>query len=335
MTGRRVRLGIVGAGAMARRHLTALAVRPEATVAAVCDADAGLAERMARGVGGTAYTEWEAMLDAEPLDGLFVCTPPAVHLGPAAAAFERGVPVYLEKPLARSVGDGEAIVAAWRASGALCAVGYQWRSIDVLDRLRAELGGAVPGLLVCRSLGPTERGRSGAWFGDAAASGGILFELGSHDIDLLRALAGPVAAVQGASAAGLLATSAEDAPALDDAVAIVMEFSGGGLGVIALGWTDAQEPPVYTLDVMAADVALRLDLDPEFRLRGRARGADVDARAADDPRRAAVAGFLAAISGGGQAAVPCSPEDALGTLRVALAAEEAIAAGGRVPVVGG
>ena len=178
-----------------------LAGHPDAIVAAVCDAQVDVAGAMAAATGATAYTDWEAMFEAEPLDGVFVCTPPAVHLGPARAAFERGVPVYLEKPLARSLDDGEAIVAAWRESGVLCAVGYQWRSVDLLDRLRAELGGASPGLLVSRSLGPTERGRAGQWFGDARESGGILFELGSHDIDLQRAIAGRVTAVQAASAA--------------------------------------------------------------------------------------------------------------------------------------
>ena len=244
--------------------------------------------------------------------------------------------MYLEKPLARSLDDGEAIVAAWRESGVLCSVGYQWRSVDLLDRLRAELGGASPGLLVSRSLGPTERGRAGQWFGDARESGGILFELGSHDIDLQRAIAGRVTAVQAASAAGLLATAAEGAPALDDAVAIVMHFAGGGLGVVALGWTEAQDPAVYSLDVMAGDVALRLDdLDPGFRLHGRARGVEVDVTAADDPRRSSIARFLDAVAGGGQAAVPCSPEDALGTLRVALAAERAVATDVTVDVSGG
>ena len=44
-----------------------------------------------------------------------------------------------------------------------------------------------------------------------------------------------------------------------------MHFAGGGLGVVALGWTEAQDPAVYSLDVMAGDAALRLDdLDPGF-----------------------------------------------------------------------
>ena len=327
-----MRIGIVGAGAIARRHVAALAEHPDASVAAVCDLNAAVAEETAGLAGGAAaYEDWGAMLGGERLDAVFVCTPPGAHLGPAAAAFERGLPVYLEKPLARSATDGAAIVEAWRASGAVCAVGYQWRSVDVLDRLRAEVGGVAPGLLVSRGLGPAERGRTGTWFEDARASGGILFELASHDIDLQRAVAGPVAEVQAASAAGLLATAADGAP-LDDAVAVLMRFAGGGLGIVALGWTEAQQPPVYTLDVMAADLALRLDLERLPRLHGRSSGADVDATAAADPRSASVARFLDAVSGGGQSAVACSPEDALGTLRTVLAAEQAIATGEGVAV---
>jgi predicted dehydrogenase len=56
---------------------------------------------------------------------------------------------------------------------------------------------------------------------------------------------------------------------------------------------------------------------------------------AANPRRASIARFLAAVSGGGQSAVACSPEDALGTLRVALAAERSVATGERIAVDGG
>jgi len=331
-----VRIGFLGAGAIARRHLVALAEHPTVSVAAVCDLNPAVAEETARAAGAAAaYTDPEGMLDAGRLDAVFVCTPPGAHRASAEAAFERGLPVYLEKPLARSQADGEAIVEAWRRSGAVCAVGYQWRSIDVLDSLRASLAGRAPGLLVSRGLGPAERGRTGAWFEDARASGGVLFELASHDIDLQRTVAGPVVEVQAASAAGLLATAAEGAPDLDDAVAVVMRFAGGGLGIVALGWTEAQEPPVYSLEVMAADAALRLDLGDRPRLHGRSRGEAIDLTAENDARSSSVARFLDAVWGGGQSAIACSPEDALGTLRVALAAEQAVATGERVAVAGG
>ena len=63
------------------------------------------------------------MFDAEALDAVFVCTPPAAHVESASEALGRGVAVYLEKPLARGEEDGAAIARAWRESGAVCAGG--------------------------------------------------------------------------------------------------------------------------------------------------------------------------------------------------------------------
>ena len=313
-----MRVGFIGAGAIARSHLGILADLPDVSVAAVCDLSPAVAEETAAAAGAAAYGDPGAMLASEELDAVFVCTPPGAHLAAAKPVFERGLPVYLEKPLARTVADGEAIVDAWRESGVVCAVGYQWRSLEVLDRVRAELGSDPPGLVVSRGIGPAQRGRTSSWFEDARASGGVLFELASHDVDLQRAVAGPVAEVQASAAGGLLATAAAGAPDLDDTVAVVMRFAGGGIGIVALGWTDAQDPPVYSLDVMAADVALRLDL-----------------AGAANPRRASIARFLDAAAGAGQSAVACSPQDALGTLRVALAAERSVATGERIAVDGG
>jgi myo-inositol 2-dehydrogenase/D-chiro-inositol 1-dehydrogenase len=315
-----VRIGLIGAGAIARRHVGVLSALDGVELAAVCDSDPARAESIA--AGAAVYGSWQGLLE-HPLDAVFVCTPPAAHAEPAIAALQRGLAVYLEKPLARTAGDGEAIAAAWRKSGGVCAVGYQWRSLGLLGRVRDELAGAAPGMLISRSVGPTEPGRAASWFGDPAASGGILFELGSHDIDLQQALAGPAASVQALSGRGLGAGGG----ALDDAVAVLVRYAGGGLGVISVAWTEQQDPAIYELDVLAPDVALHLALDPRFRLEGRAHGGTVDQQEADDPRTSAVTGFLDAAQRGDPAPVACTPEDALGTLRVALAAETAIATG--------
>jgi predicted dehydrogenase len=336
-----VRLGFVGIGAIASHHLGVLGLHPDVEVSAVCDADAGRAQEVAARIGARAHTDWERLLDRERLDAVVICTPPMAHAAPAIAALQRGIPVYLEKPLARAIGDGEAIVAAWRRTGTICAVGYQWRSLDILDRARTELAGAVPGMLISRSIGPTEPGRGdarrmsadGSWFIDPSLSGGILFELGSHDIDLQVALAGRAASVHAVSASGLLALAGTSAPSgLDDAVGVIVRYAAGAIGAILVAWTDAQDPPVYSLDLMAVDVALQLDLDPGFRLRGRSHGGRVDVTAAADPRVSTISRFLDAVRTGRQDGVPCSPGDALDTLHVALAAEEAIATGQPVAV---
>jgi myo-inositol 2-dehydrogenase / D-chiro-inositol 1-dehydrogenase len=341
-----VRVGLAGAGAIAEHHLRVLAAQPGVEVAAVCDVDEGRAAAIARRAGARAFNGWEAMLATAEIDALFVCTPPMHHAAPALAAFERGLAVYLEKPLARSLPDGEAIAAAWRASGAVCAVGYQWRSLDVLAELRTLLRGARPGMLVSRSFGPTEAARrdldhaskgsdpdiASGWFADPRAGGGILFELASHDVDLQIALAGPVESVQATSGSGLLALAGRSPSALDDAVALLLQFAGGGLGAVHVAWNPAQRPPLYALDVHAPDVALQLALDPDFVLRGRAHGAEVAATGAVGPRTSSVAQFLAAARNGDPASVACSPDDALDTLRAVLACERALASGERVAV---
>ena len=106
-------------------------------IAAICDLDERRADAVAQRIPANAYSDWEAMLAVEQLDALFVCTPPLHHARPAVAALAAGIPVYLEKPLARSLADGRAIVSAWQKSGTVCAVGYQWRSLDVLAELHA------------------------------------------------------------------------------------------------------------------------------------------------------------------------------------------------------
>ena len=172
----------------------------------------------------------------------------------------------------------------------------------------------------------------GSWFLDPRRSGGILFELGSHDIDLQLAVAGPVGSVWATAARGRLALAGAPAGELDDAVSVFLQFESGCLGAVHIGWTDAQDPPVYSLDVQAPRPRFRLDLDPDFRLIGRAGGSAIDAVASADPRDSSVDRFLEAVRAGDRSLVPCTPADALGTLRTILACEQAIATGERVTV---
>jgi predicted dehydrogenase len=335
-----VKVGFVGAGAIVEHHVRVLAMQAEVDVAAVCDLDELRAAEVAVRLGARPYCEWKTMLAEEELDVLFVCTPPPGHAEPAVAALALGVPVYVEKPLARTLADGLAIVDAWNASRVVCAVGYQWRSLDVLDDLRLHLGDARPGMMVSRSMGPTEGARSdlehvragteASWFVDPSRSGGILFELGSHDIDLQLALAGSAESVQAYAGSGLLALAGKPAAGLHDTVSVLLRFAHGGLGAVHVAWSDAQVPPIYTLDVLAPKVALHLELDPSFKLRGQAYGLDVCATGSVHPRVSTVTRFLDAVRAGDPAAVACSPVQALETLRVALACEVAISTGRRV-----
>ena len=225
------------------------------------------------------------MLGAEALDGVFVCTPPAAHLAPRPPRSSAASP---STSRSRSPGRPPTARPSSRRGGERRRLRGR---LPVAQPRRARprprrAGRRVPGLLVCRSLGPAQRGRSG---------------------DVVRATRGRAAASSSSSQA-TTSTSSGPSPARSRRCRrrrpagswprqpparltstmpspIVMRFAGGGLGMVALGWTDAQQPPVYSLDVMAADVALRLDLAGPGRVHGRSHGADVDS--AGGPTRAA------------------------------------------------
>jgi predicted dehydrogenase len=260
---------------------------------------------------------------------VFVCTPPLQHREPAVAALERGIHVYLEKPVARGLEDARAIVEAAERAAAVCAVGYQWRAVEVLDDLRAALEGQELGLLIGIGTGPT---KSRPWFLDRAQGGGNLLERASHGIDLQRAVAGEVVAVQARASSVRLAQSAGPRGDIDDAAAIVLHFAGGAVGSTTIAWTRDGLPGKYSLDVHGSESSLHLELDPDFTLTGVSRGRTIDARGTQHPIERGVQRFLAAARDGDTTSVFSAPRDAAGTLAVVLACEQALADGGTIAV---
>lgn len=319
-----LRIGIIGTGWIAESHRQTLENVPGAEVSAVCDLDEERAAAFAHKAGARAYGRFEELLAAEELDAVFVCTPPRAHLGPALAALGAGIPLYLEKPIARSLEDASRIVEAVEASGAVSAVGYQWHALELLDDIAQLLAGDQVGLVVGTSIGPTA---SRPWFLDRQAGGGNLLERGSHHLDLVRTVAGEVGAVQAAAGHVRLARSSMAEGDIDDAVTLVLELVSGALATVVVAWTQPDQPGTYALDVVAPHSTLRLDLDPDFTLKGMSNGQQVSRRARTHPSEASVGRFLAAARAKDPSAVVCRPADALGTLRIAVAAERALETG--------
>jgi predicted dehydrogenase len=317
-----IRIGLLGAGWIAADHARVLARRDDVELVAVCDVDRSRAERLAD--GAAVYERWQELLDRERPDVIWVCLPPLAHREPTVTALERDVHVYLEKPVARTLPDAALIVAASEASGAVCAVGYQWHATEVLADLRAALDGQEVALLVGRSIGPTG---TRPWFLDRSQGGGNVLERGSHQIDLARTIAGEVVGVQAAASAVLLGQVEGERGDIEDGATLVLRHAGGALTTIVVGWTRTGQPGLYSVDVVATEATLHLVLDPDFALRGVSRGRKVEARSATHPFERSIDRFLEAVKSGDRARVVCTPADAAGTLAVALACERALASG--------
>jgi predicted dehydrogenase len=324
-----LRAGIIGGGWIARRHVPAIDAAQGVELVAACDADLARAEAIAQAHGARAYERWEEMLDGETLDLLWVCTPPLAHRVPTAAALARGIHVYLEKPLARTLEDGEAIVAAAEAADPICVVGYQWHATELLDDIRAAVGPQSIGMLTGRNYGPVA---DRPWFMDRSQGGGQILERGSHHIDLQRAIAGDIRTVQAIGGAARLSGADEGRTDIDDVVALVFHFASGALGSVSIAWSAPGQPELYGLDVIAGDASLWVQLGPDtFALQGVAAGLGLRA-AYGDPFDRSVARFLEVVRSGERDRVFCTPRDALQTLRVALACERALTTGAPVVV---
>jgi predicted dehydrogenase len=298
-------------------------------VVAVCDTDLARAEAISDPRGARAYVDWRRMLDAGDLDAVWVCTPPLHHRAPTVTALERGIHVYLEKPIARDVTEGEAIAAAADAADAVCVVGYQWRGTELLERVRELVSPSDVAMLVSRNYGPVA---ARGWFMDPQQSGGQILERASHHIDLQRAIGGEVMAVRTVGSSVALAQAGRPSAAIEDALALTLEFASGAVGTISVAWTPEGHPPVHALDVMAPQASINLRLGPgSFDLGGVAGGAELSGSYGDSMRRS-VQRFLDLARGERDVAPFCTPRDALGTLAVAVACEQALAGGDRVTV---
>jgi myo-inositol 2-dehydrogenase/D-chiro-inositol 1-dehydrogenase len=324
-----VRVGVIGAGWIAEQHLATLRGLDDVEVAAVCDVDEARARELAG--GAPVYDDWRELIELEEPDAVFVCTPPLLHREMAVEALERGIHVYLEKPIARGLDDARAIVDAAGRSDAVCAVGYQWRGVEVLDDLREALEGQELGLLIGIGTGPT---KSRPWFLSRSEGGGNLLERASHSIDLMRAIAGEAVAVQVAASAIPLAQSAGERGDIEDAAAIGLQFANRAVGSTSIAWTRDGLPGRYSVDVVGSESSLHLELDPDFTLSGTSRGREIDATTKQHPIERTVQRFLEAAREGDGARVFCTPADAAGTLAVVIACEEALASGGTVSVPG-
>lgn len=224
-----VRVGLVGAGFIARRHVDALAQLDGVRVVAVADPRDDRAAALAGRVGARVHPDHRRMLAAEPLDALYICVPPYAHGPVELAALERGVPFFVEKPIALDLGTAAAIGEAVRATGVLAAAGYHWRYLEIVDLAREVLAANPCRLVLGYWL---DRAPGTDWWQFETQSGGQLIEQATHLFDLARLLVGEITLVraEGARTPRPVQVAAGD---IHDVSTATLRFSTGAIGSIS------------------------------------------------------------------------------------------------------
>lgn len=313
-----VRLGFIGTGGIAGHHLRTLAQLPEAKLAAFSDAVPSKAQAAATTYGGKAYDTYLQMLDSEKLDAVFICIPPFAHGEPELAAIQRGLPIFVEKPVSTTAAGAEDILAAIQGRGLVSAVGYHWRYMDLAAKTRERLNGQRVGF----ALGSWTGGMPGVpWWRVMEQSGGQIVEQTTHIFDLARYLLGEVRTVHAAARTGLM--EGVENYSVHDASITNLTFANGTIASITSACMLATGGQVG-LDLYLKDQVLRLDhrnLSVE-----RATGKEVF-YLANNPTLDEDAAFLRAVQSGDTSGIRCPYAEAVQTLRLTLAATQSATEG--------
>jgi predicted dehydrogenase len=202
MAGDRVRVGLLGTGAMGRVHLTTMLSRDDTDVVAVCEPssaafDAAVTEFAARGLPAPPNEpDWERFVErfAPHLDVAFIVTPHVLHSRQATACLEAGLDVLLEKPMVMNAAEAEALIACRDRTGRLLVVAFPGSlSPQVRTAARMVATGEVGALLNVDAVvwQAWDGYTAGTWRQDPALSGGgFLFDTGAHMLNTVCDIAG-------------------------------------------------------------------------------------------------------------------------------------------------
>jgi predicted dehydrogenase len=238
---RRVRFGIVGAGAIAQGYAQAFQTCDEAEVIAVADVRKDAAAALAEPFGCPSFASHQEMAEGSNPEAVLVCTPPASHPEICLRFIEGKVHVLCEKPFAVNVAETERVLEAARKKGVTITMASKFRYVpDVVEAKRIVDAGILGDIVQFENAFAARVDMSNRWNSDPAISGGgVLIDNGTHSLDLARYFLGPLAevlAIEGARRPGL---------EVEDTVSVFVRSKKGVIGTIELSWTINKELDRY------------------------------------------------------------------------------------------
>ena len=319
-----VRVGFVGTGGIANFHMNHLEKMDDVKVVAVCDVVEEKVKAASDRFSAPAFACHEEMLDKVPMDALYVCVPPFAHVGQEELAVKKGLAIFVEKPVHLDLAKAKRIASTIKRKKLVSAAGYQDRYLDIIDRLKAYLDGKDVGLMMGYWMG----GMPGvAWWRVKAESGGQAVEQTTHIFDMARYLFGEVDAVQAAGRTGIM-THVPDYD-VEDASAVTLYFKSGLVGTIfsACFLTVGNKSGI---DMWCRDAYI--EYCERTSLKIVEPSTTLEAKVANDYGFAEDRTFIDAVKKGNDSAVRSTYPDSVKSLAVCLAANEAMAGGGKVKV---
>jgi myo-inositol 2-dehydrogenase / D-chiro-inositol 1-dehydrogenase len=276
-----VGLALIGAGRMGSAHLRALG-----------DQIAAVVEPANVEIPVPHYRTTEELLRAGGVEGAIVAVPSRLHVPVVRELVRAGVPVLCEKPCGLTSDDARMLAAEAAAAGLPLQVGYWRRFVPALRELREQLAAGALGDVELVHCAQWDGRPPPAAFRDPASSGGIVVDMGVHELDQLRWLTGQeIAAVSPVSATVTFDPPVEGDP---ESVALALELNGGSIALVSLL---RRHPPgdLCRIEVVATEGAVRIDFlspadgEAPFLAALRAQALDFAAAIGGEPSQGATA----------------------------------------------
>jgi len=234
ITGRRIRVALVGAGRIAQKHFEAFEEhREHAELVAVCDTNSKALAAAVDQTGVSGFETLDEMLAGSDADLVVLATPSGLHADQGIAVAQAGRHVVTEKPMATRWLDGKRLVAACDKAGVHLFVVKQNRCNPTVRLLKRALEKKRFGRVHMVHVNvfwtrPQEYYDSAAWRGTWEYDGGAIMNQASHYVDLLEWLIGPVQTVH-----AMTGTLARDIQVEDTGV-VNIRWRSGALGSLSV-----------------------------------------------------------------------------------------------------
>ncbi len=269
-TSRKLKFGIIGTGWIAEAHVESLKQMPDAEIVAGADLIPGKAEKFFKRYGlpeVRCYPDHKAMLEAEELDAVCVCTYNSTHAECTVDSLKKGVNVLLEKPMCITTEEAADIIRAEKQSGKLLSVGFQPRMDDNMKMIKKIVqSGELGRIYYIQTGGGRRRGIPNSTFIEKKTAGiGALGDIGCYSLDMvLNAIGYPKPLTVSGYKSNFFGTNPKyNNPAdaarfdVDDFAAAFIRLEGGIILDFRISWAMHIDTPGDTI-LMGTEGALRI-----------------------------------------------------------------------------
>jgi len=234
MSNQALRCAVVGAGRMGMVHGHLLQVHPETEVVGFVDRDTGLAPHLAsQGLRAPLFPSLAALYEKAAPDAVFVCTPTHTHLPVVREALGRRAHLFVEKPVATSRNDAEAILRLATDAGVVHAVGYVYAHLPIVEEAHRLLARGIIGdplrFNAHAYVSEVFSEKRGWFFQKELSGGGVVANMSSHLLFIAGWLFGPIRRV--------VAHTRSHASTVDDSAQALLTFASGVTGLLDTSWS--------------------------------------------------------------------------------------------------